>query len=266
MLARTRTATRPVWPSLSRQHSTHSAPLSFAPSGTTSADTNIPYGQPALASSAYLPARPSSSASSTEPPHPLAQDLRATTETPELTPRQREIVERIIRVDQAGELGANYIYYGQHAVLANLGRDKRVAELVQAMWDGEKKHIAAFDKLVTQHEVRPTALYPIWKGMAFALGAGTALLGKRAAMACTEAVETVIGEHYNEQLEALKKDFPDHPSLPLLEQILTEFRDDELEHLDTAVANESQQAPAYALLSAVIAGGCRLAIRTVEKI
>merc|ERR1719487_2270829 len=51
-------------------------------------------------------------------------------------------------------------------------------------------------------------------------------------MACTEAVETVIGEHYNEQLE----------------------------QLNTAVANESQQAPAYALLSAVIAGGCRWAI------
>jgi len=66
------------------------------------------------------------------------------------------------------------------------------------MWDGEKKHIAAFDKLITQHDVRPTALYPLWKAMAFGLGAGTALMGKRAAMACTEAVETVIGEHYNE--------------------------------------------------------------------
>lgn len=67
----------------------------------------------------------------------------------------------------------------------------------QAMWDGEKKHIATFDKLITQHDVRPTALYPIWKAAGFALGAGTALMGKRAAMACTEAVETVIGEHYN---------------------------------------------------------------------
>jgi 3-demethoxyubiquinol 3-hydroxylase len=65
------------------------------------------------------------------------------------------------------------------------------------MWDGEKKHIAVFDKLITQHDVRPTALYPLWKVAGFALGAGTALLGKRAAMACTEAVETVIGEHYS---------------------------------------------------------------------
>jgi ubiquinone biosynthesis monooxygenase Coq7 len=70
------------------------------------------------------------------------------------------------------------------------------------MWDGEKKHIAAFDKLVTQHDIRPTALYPVWKAMAFGLGAGTAIMGKRAAMACTEAVETVIGEHYNESVSS----------------------------------------------------------------
>ncbi|GAA5916418.1 hypothetical protein JCM6882_001555 [Rhodosporidiobolus microsporus] len=260
MLRTARTATQPTWRVFARPHSIHFAPPSFAPSGTTSADTNIPYGDPALASSAYLPRDPKSAQPSPE------LDARATSETPELTPEQRDVIEKIVRVDQAGELGANYIYYGQHAVISNLTRDKRVADLVQAMWDGEKKHIAAFDKLITQHEVRPTALYPIWKGMAFALGAGTALMGKRAAMACTEAVETVIGEHYNEQLEALKKDFPDHPSIPLLEKILVEFRDDELEHLDTAVANESQQAPAYSLLSAVIAGGCRWAINFTGKV
>lgn len=65
------------------------------------------------------------------------------------------------------------------------------------MWDGETKHIAAFDKIVAQYGVRPTALYPLWKMAGFALGAGTAAMGERAAMACTEAVETVIGEHYD---------------------------------------------------------------------
>ncbi|GAA6000689.1 hypothetical protein JCM10207_004610 [Rhodosporidiobolus poonsookiae] len=253
-----RVAARTVPRVLARAHSSHSAPLRFAPSGTTSADTNTPYGDPTLASAAYLPQDPD-----LPPAEPL--DPRATSETPELSPELRDTLEKIVRVDQAGELGANYIYYGQHAVLRNF-KDQRTTDLVQAMWDGEKKHIAAFDKLITQHEVRPTLLYPLWKAMAFGLGAGTALMGKRAAMACTEAVETVIGEHYNEQLEQLKQDFPDHPSIPLLEKCLVEFRDDELEHLDTAVANESQQAPAYALLSAVIGGGCRLAIKAVEKI
>ncbi|GAA5862540.1 hypothetical protein JCM8547_002097 [Rhodosporidiobolus lusitaniae] len=259
MLRTVRPVSRSAWQLSTRAHSSHSAPPSFAPSLTTSADTQVPYGDPALASSAYLPVDPSSSPPSAPPP------VDATSETPELTPAQRDVLEKIVRVDQAGELGANYIYYGQHAVMS-LGKDKKTTDLVQAMWDGEKKHIAAFDKLITQHEVRPTLLYPVWKAMAFGLGAGTALMGKRAAMACTEAVETVIGEHYNEQLESLKKDFPDHPSIPLLEKILVEFRDDELEHLDTAIANESQQAPAYSLLSAVIAGGCRWAIKTTEKI
>ncbi|BGO97231.1 COQ7 protein [Rhodotorula toruloides ATCC 204091] len=260
MLARTpRTLVTPsAWRIIARAHSSHAAPPSFAPSGVTSADTEIPYGDPACASSAYLPQKDGARTQTEE-------EKRAVSETPELTPEQRDVLEKIIRVDQAGELGANYIYYGQKAVFA-AGSDKRTTGIVQAMWDGEKKHIAAFDKLITQHNVRPTALYPVWKAMAFGLGAGTALMGKRAAMACTEAVETVIGEHYNEQLKQLKADFPDHPSIPLLEKILTEFRDDELEHLDTAVANESQQAPAYALLSAVIAGGCRWAIKTTEKI
>ena len=66
------------------------------------------------------------------------------------------------------------------------------------MWDQEKKHIAVMDKLVVQHRVRPTILTDVAKGAGFALGAVTAMLGKEAAMACTEAVETVIGEHYDE--------------------------------------------------------------------
>ncbi|GAA6063347.1 hypothetical protein JCM10212_004368 [Sporobolomyces blumeae] len=256
-----RTLVTPVVRSWTRSHSTGSNPPSFVPGSHTSADTRVPYGDPTLASSAYLPRLPGSSPVDAA----TGLDHRATTETPDLNPTQRRILEKIIRVDQAGELGANYIYRGQRAVMG-LGRDKKTTDLIQAMWDGEKKHIAAFDKLITQHDVRPTALYPLWKAMAFGLGAGTAILGKRAAMACTEAVETVIGEHYNEQLDLLKKDFPDHPSIPLLEKVLTEFRDDELEHLDTAVENEAQQAPAYALLSAVIAGGCRWAIGATSKV
>ncbi|GAA5870945.1 hypothetical protein JCM16303_001640 [Sporobolomyces ruberrimus] len=254
-----RTLVTPVVRTWIRSHSSSSSSPSFVPNSHTSADTRIPYGDSSCASSAYLPRAP-------DAPEPTTTlDPRATSETPQLDKRQRDILEKIIRVDQAGELGANYIYRGQRAVLG-LGTDKKTTDLVQAMWDGEKKHIAAFDKLVTQHDIRPTALYPVWKAMAFGLGAGTAIMGKRAAMACTEAVETVIGEHYNEQLDQLKQDFPDHPSLPLLKEVLTEFRDDELEHLDTAVENEAQQAPAYALLSAVIAGGCRWAIAATSKV
>lgn len=107
----------------SRAHSSHAAPPSFAPTGSTSADTEVPYGDPSLASSAYLPRKDGA-------PPLTPEEQRATSEAPPLTPRQKRVLERIIRVDQAGELGANYIYYGQHAVL-NRGKDKHAADLVQ---------------------------------------------------------------------------------------------------------------------------------------
>ncbi|KAJ3410153.1 hypothetical protein HDV05_004033 [Chytridiales sp. JEL 0842] len=112
-----------------------------------------------------------------------------------LTPEQRQMLETMLRVDHAGELGADAIYKGQMAVL---GRDPKLGPLIQHMWDQEKYHKAAMDKLVGDNRVRPTALQPLWHVAGFVLGAGTALMGEKAAMACTEAVETVIGEHYNE--------------------------------------------------------------------
>jgi ubiquinone biosynthesis monooxygenase Coq7 len=66
------------------------------------------------------------------------------------------------------------------------------------MWDQEKKHLLVMNKLREQHGVRPTMLFEVAKVAGFGLGAVTALMGREAAMACTEAVETVIGEHYDE--------------------------------------------------------------------
>lgn len=117
-----------------------------------------------------------------------------------LTPEELEFIKPMIRVDQAGEIGANYIYMGQMAVL---GKDKNLRPILQEMWDQEKVHLARFDELIAQHRVRPTLLRPLWEIAGFAVGAGTALMGKEAAMACTEAVETVIGDHYNDQLRKL---------------------------------------------------------------
>ena len=66
------------------------------------------------------------------------------------------------------------------------------------MWEQEKKHLLVMDKLQRQHRVRPTALWEVAKIAGWGLGAVTGMMGKEAAMACTEAVETVIGEHYDE--------------------------------------------------------------------
>jgi ubiquinone biosynthesis monooxygenase Coq7 len=157
--------------------------------------------------------------------------------------------------------------------------------LVQDMWDQEKKHLTVMNKLVLQHRIRPTLLTEVAKVAGLGLGAVTALMGKEAAMACTEAVETVIGEHYDElvvlcaiwystdtdglcasQLSDMESLPSTHPSIPLLKGVVKEFRDDELGHLDTAVEQFSQRAPAHALLSTVIGGGCRLAIELCKRI
>ncbi|KAF9151144.1 ubiquinone biosynthesis monooxygenase Coq7 [Linnemannia schmuckeri] len=178
-----------------------------------------------------------------------------------LSKEQRELLEEMIRVDQAGELGANWIYRGQYAVL---GSDKKVGPLLQHMWDQEKHHLKVFDGIVSQYRVRPTALRPIWEMAGFALGAGTALLGKEAAMACTEAVETVIGGHYNDQLRELLK--IDHPDIAELRKVVKQFRDDELEHLETALEHDAQKAPQHELLSNAIKQGCKAAIWISSKV
>ncbi len=172
-------------------------------------------------------------------------------------PAPRQLLERIIRVDQAGEFGAVRIYQGQRAVL---GRSASCGEALRKMEEEERRHLQAFDELIGQRRVRPTLLQPLWHAMGFALGAGTALLGEKAAMACTVAVEEVIEGHYAGQLEQLGDDEVD------LKKTVTEFRDDELRHRDVGLASGAEQAPAYPLLSAAIKSGARLAIWLSERV
>ena len=108
-------------------------------------------------------------------------------------------VQRMIRVDHAGEYGAKRIYDGQLAVL----RRSPAAPTIHRMAEQERRHLARFERLVPERRVRPTLLQPLWHVAGFALGAATAMLGKRAAMACTVAVEEVIDRHYARQIEAL---------------------------------------------------------------
>jgi ubiquinone biosynthesis monooxygenase Coq7 len=166
----------------------------------------------------------------------------------------------ILRVDHAGELGAVHIYRGQRAVFeAGRGREATSAALAE-MEAHEQAHLDAFDTLLNKRRVRPTLLAPLWRAAGFALGAGTALMGEKAAHACTEAVETVIEEHYAGQIAELSRREPD------LAAELSRFRDDELAHRDRAVAEGARETPAHGLLSAVIRAGCRLAIRVSEKV
>lgn len=166
----------------------------------------------------------------------------------------------ILRVDQAGELAAVHIYRGQQAVMRHAPGRERIAEQLKEMEGHEQVHLTRFDQLLAERQVRPTLMSPIWRAAAFALGAGTALLGDKAAHACTEAVENVIEQHYAGQIEELKdRD-------PALAAELSQFRDDELAHRDLAVEEGAREAAAYPLLTAVIQAGCKAAIKLSEKI
>jgi len=166
---------------------------------------------------------------------------------------------RMIRVDQAGEFGATRIYEGQLAVMGDRGPHS--AE-IRHMAAQEAEHRAKFDALLVKRGVRPTALHPFWSAAGYALGAGTALLGPEAAMACTAAVETEIEKHYSDQLDRLEATGAD----PELAEMIAVFRAEEREHLDSAIANGAERAPAYPLLAGVIRLGCRIAIRLSERV
>jgi ubiquinone biosynthesis monooxygenase Coq7 len=170
-------------------------------------------------------------------------------------PDARTVVERVVRVDQAGEFGAVRIYEGQLAALRWTGRNRGEAgRKIAAMARAERQHSAVFDRLAVERRVRPTALSPLWELAGFALGAATALMGDRAAMACTVAIEETIDEHYAAQAASLGDDEPE------LRATVEKFRAEEIAHRDEALASGAEEAPAYALLTRAIKTGSRLAI------
>jgi len=164
---------------------------------------------------------------------------------------EEQDVKRMIRVDHAGEYGAVRIYKGQLAVLK---KGTKAHETVQHMLGQEERHLEKFEQLIRERQVRPTLLQPVWHAAGFALGATTAMLGEKAAFACTVAVESVIDEHYKSQRDSLS-----HKESILADTIET-FRKEEMEHHDTAIQNEAEQAPMYPVLSAAVKGASKLAI------
>ncbi len=174
-------------------------------------------------------------------------------------PDPQTLVERMIRVDHAGEYGAARIYQGQLAVLGG----RPVGDAIRAMAEQEQRHLETFDRLLVERRVRPTALTPVWHVAGYALGVATAMMGERAAMACTVAVEDVIEKHYARQSEQLGEDEAE------LRQVIDEFRDDEIEHktigldhinAEGATTGGDEPGSAYPVLSQAIKTGSRLAI------
>ena len=169
-------------------------------------------------------------------------------------------VAEMLRVDHAGEFGATRIYEGQRAVFSRLPGARKIAAQLAEQEADEAIHKAAFDKLLLERKVRPTLLGPIWGAAGFGLGVVTALMGEKAAHACTAAVEEVIEDHYREQIEELG----DHE--PELSAMISQFRDEEIAHMDQAIAEGAKEAFGHPVLEAVIKAGCRVAIAVCQKV
>jgi len=174
---------------------------------------------------------------------------------------QKRLAE-MIRVDHAGEHGAVRIYDGQLAIFGKVKGMEKTADLIRHMAEQEQEHLNHFDKLIVERQVRPTALGAFWDIAGFTLGAATALMGEKAAMACTAAVETEIDAHYAAQFEELAASGADDD----LQKTIEKFRADEAEHKQTALDEGASEAPGYELMTKIIRFGCRTAISVSEKI
>ncbi len=170
-------------------------------------------------------------------------------------------IKSMLRVDHAGEYGAVRIYDGQRLVLEAAGKTE-AAKRVAHMAEQEQHHLDTFDRLLAENEIRPTLLSPLWNAAGFTLGVVTALMGEKAAMACTEIVEEVIDDHYGNQLAELAG----QDDAEALSQTIQKFRADEAAHRQTAVDHGAMDAPAYPIMRQVIRAGCQVAIKLSEKI
>lgn len=168
----------------------------------------------------------------------------------------KKTLASMIRVDHAGEYGAKRIYEGQLALL----RRSPSYETVRTMKEQEQHHLTTFEELMVRRRVRPTALMPLWHIGGWILGATTAALGDKAAMACTVAVESVIAEHYQQQETALDD------AEPKLRATMQQFRLEEMEHHDTALDYGARQAPLYRGLYHGIRGITKTAIALSKRI
>ena len=172
----------------------------------------------------------------------------------------QKILEEIIRVDHAGERGAIKIYEGQLLALKTVKNDKKLENIIEEMKEQEKEHLEYFEKEIQNRKIKPTYFLPLWDVMGVALGFGTAILGKKAAMLCTASVEEVIEDHYQNQVKKLGND-----EMKLKAKI-EKFKEDEASHKNIAYDSGATNKGFYSIMDKVIKTGSRIAITISEKI
>ena len=177
-----------------------------------------------------------------------------------MTKTDKKILEEIIRVDHAGERGAIKIYEGQLLALKTFRQDEVLRKKIEEMKEHEHEHYDFFDKEIQKRKIEPTKLLPLWDVMGVALGFGTTMLGKKAAMLCTASVEEVIDNHYKNQIDKLKEDEKN------LKERIIKFREDELHHKDIAYEKGATKKGLYSIMDKIIKTGSKIAINISEKV
>ena len=177
-----------------------------------------------------------------------------------MTKTDKNKLEEIIRVDQAGERGAIKIYEGQLLALNTIIKNDNLKKMIEEMKDHEKEHLDFFNKEIRKRNIKPTKLMPLWDLLGIGLGFGSAIMGKKATMLCTASVEEVIDGHYKNQINQLNSDEK------LLKEKIKKFRDDEIHHKNIAYEHGASKDGLYALFDKIIKTGSKIAINISEKI
>ncbi len=168
-------------------------------------------------------------------------------------------VKAMVRVNFAGEMGAVEIYNAQ--IKHSRGDNLENTEILKEMLDGEIQHFEFFKKISKEMNVPQTVFLPIWKRLASVMGGITAKRSPSLAMLCTQAVETVIEEHYAEQISQLEDILTHHneqdsfvlENKEKIEELLEKikiFMQEEIEHKHTGEKNSQMQLLPFLIMKA----------------
>ena len=172
--------------------------------------------------------------------------------------KTKKKLEEIIRVNHAGELGAQNIYNSQ----IKFCRDNKLKKKLEKISQEEKVHYDFFEDQILKKRVRPTIMSPAWKVGSFFLGAITSRLGLNYVHACTEAVEEVIVKHYENQIKYLEKKRIDEN----LKKKIIEFCKDEDKHRKNADQSIRNDDFRLRLFKSVTRNITKLAIKISKKV
>jgi ubiquinone biosynthesis monooxygenase Coq7 len=161
-------------------------------------------------------------------------------------------IEKMIRVNHAGEYGAVRIYKAQYKILKNL--------FFQEMQLQEEEHLKNFQKIMVLNKIRPSLFLPVWHIGGFGLGAFSALCGENYAHACTIAVEEEIEKHYEKQLKELPS------GCEALRELIAKHQKEECDHKEKAIAKGGKNILCFAFFKKSISCITKIAIRISEKI